>query len=117
MAKPPVPKPQISSTGLTTCDISGLPRIIESAGLVNFDVSCNNGELTVTGTNQTGQQIRINQYQANGFSEGTLSTFQPSSRESRQYEAKRLKGNGLSQQEIANRLGVSQKTISNDLKP
>ncbi|ECK5632010.1 helix-turn-helix domain-containing protein [Vibrio fluvialis] len=114
MAKQPVTIPP--STPATACDISNLPKIIQGAGLVNFQVSCSNGELTVTGTNQSGQQVRINQYQGNGYTEGTLSTFQPSNIEARQNEARRLRSNGLTQQEIADRLGVSQKTISNDLK-
>ncbi|WP_410968918.1 helix-turn-helix domain-containing protein, partial [Salmonella sp. SAL4444] len=37
-------------------------------------------------------------------------------KEARRLEAVRLRESGLTQQEIANRLGVSQKTISNDLK-
>jgi DNA-binding NarL/FixJ family response regulator len=65
--------------------------------------------------NQTGNHVRVNSYQGNGFTEGTMSTFQPGS-EARKFEAVRLRENGLTQQEIANRLNLSQKTISNDLK-
>ncbi|MEC7310032.1 helix-turn-helix domain-containing protein [Vibrio crassostreae] len=117
MAKPPKTILPNGSEGMAnTCDVTALPGIIQSAGLVNFNVECNNGELTVTGTNQNGQQIRINSYDANGFTEGTLSTFQPSSIEARRNEAARLREAGHTQQQIATRLGVSQKTISNDLK-
>lgn len=113
MAKPPATTPP---TTPAVCDISTLPGIIQSFGLINFKVSCNEGELTVTGTDQGGKHIRVNSYQGNGFTEGTMSTFQPESKEARKFEAVRLRGAGLTQQEIANRLGVSQKTISNDLK-
>ncbi|EHU9520833.1 HTH domain-containing protein [Vibrio vulnificus] len=117
MAKPPInPSNTSPSTSSPSCDISVLPGIIQGAGLVNFEVSCNNGELTVTGSNEHGQQVRISSYQGNGFQEGTLSTFQPSSIEQRRAETRRLRSTGLTQQEIADRLGVSQKTVSNDLK-
>ena len=109
MSKPPAIAP-------AACDISTIPGIIQKFGLVNFNVSCSHGELTVTGTDQSGKHVRVNSYQGNGFTEGTMSTFQPGSKEARQFEAMRLRKDGLTQQEIANRLGVSQKTISNDLK-
>ena len=113
MAKPPSAIPPDTPS---SCDVSALPGIIQNFGLINFNVSCNNGELTVTGTDQNGKHIRVNSYQGNGFTEGTMSTFQPGGKEARRLEAVRLRESGLTQQEIANRLGVSQKTISNDLK-
>lgn len=117
MAKAPSTTPPATPPATpAACDISALPGIIQNFGLINFNVSCNHGELTVTGTDQTGNRVRVNSYQGNGFTEGTMSTFQPGSKEARRLEVVRLRGNGLTQQEIANRLGVSQKTVSNDLK-
>ena len=116
MAKPPaITPPSTPPSTPPACDIGALPGIIQNFGLINFNVSCRNGELTVTGTDQSGKHVRVNSYQGNGFTEGTMSTFQPGSKEARQLEAVRLRNDGLTQQEIANRLGVSQ-TISNDLK-
>lgn len=93
-----------------------IPAIVQQAGLVNFTASYEQGQLTVCGTNSSGHQVRISSYQGNGLTEGTMSTFQPGSRDARQAEAMRLRSIGLTQLEIANRLGVSQKTISNDLR-
>lgn len=104
---PPVPN---------ACDISAVPAMVQSLGLVNFNVTCKNGQLTVSGTNQGGQKVRVSGYQANGYTEGSMSSFQPSTIDARRAEANRLKSLGLTQQEIADRLGVSQKTISNDLQ-
>ncbi|HEI2929593.1 TPA: helix-turn-helix domain-containing protein [Escherichia coli] len=113
MAKPPSAIPLNTPS---SCDVSAIPSIIQQFGLINFNISCNNGELTIMGADQNGTHIRVNSYQGNGFTEGTMSTFQPRGKEARRLEAIRLRKSGLTQQEIANRLGVSQKTISNDLK-
>jgi len=112
MAKTPAPQKMKPAS----CDISKLPDIVQNLGLVNFNVSCEDGSLTVTGKNTEGKHFRVNGYQGNGFTEGTMSTFESSSRDARQFEAIRLRNAGFTQQEIADRLGVSQKTISNDLR-
>lgn len=116
MAKPPVTVPPQSSTPQNACDLDKIMGIVESAGLTDFNISCTGGEFTITGTNSEGNHLRVSEYQSNGFSERTVSAAQPTSQENRRSEARRLRGTGLSQTEIAKRLGVSQKTISNDLK-
>lgn len=108
--------PAGSASSSPTCDISTVPALVQQLGLVNFNVKCNNGELVVSGTSANGKKYRVSSYDNNGYTEGTMSSFNPGQPADRKKEAVRLRNTGLSQQEIANRLGVSQKTISNDLK-
>lgn len=102
------------TTAAPACDISAVPGMIQSMGLVDFNVKCQGGQVTITGTSQDGKHHRVTSYQNNGYTEGSMSTFQGSTTD-RKAEAERLRNTGLTQQAIADRLGVSQKTISNYL--
>lgn len=107
----PVPAP-VS----TTIDLSKVMQNIGLDGtLVEYNVSQKPGQTVISGTTSDGQHIHMEKYQANGLKTASVSVFTPGSIEERQAEAKRLRSTGLSQQAIAGRLGVSQKTISNDL--
>ena len=84
--------------------------------LRDYTITQKPGHTTITATTTDGQYVRVEKYNCNnGFSEGSMSVFVPGSIEERRDEARRLRDTGLSQTAIADRLGVSQKTISNDL--
>ncbi|CAH6337728.1 MULTISPECIES: helix-turn-helix domain-containing protein [Enterobacterales] len=84
--------------------------------LRDYTITQKPGHTTITATTTDGQHVRVEKYNGNnGFSEGSMSVFVPGSIEERRDEARRLRDTGLSQTAIADRLGVSQKTISNDL--
>lgn len=115
MAKPPVIQ-QTGSTGLTAAEAN---MLIPD----NISVSIWNGKRTVEGYNQNGEKVVIqttiingNPNQNNGFRSQTMTVCDQLSIPERRETARRLKSKEkLSQTEIARRLGVSQKTISNDL--
>ena len=115
MAKPPSIQPA-SSTGLTPAEESMLLPD-------NISVTVRNGRRTVEGYNQNGEKVVIQTTimntspgQNNGFRSQTMTVCDQLSIEERRATARRLKTEEkLSQTEIAKRLGVSQKTISNDL--
>ncbi|TAL83320.1 MAG: helix-turn-helix domain-containing protein [Rhodanobacter sp.] len=73
-----------------------------------------NGCLTLTGKTPNGA-VQVKHYNKNGLKQRTLSACEPLSIENRRFEAKRLHRENHTQHEIAEILGVSQKTISNDL--
>jgi DNA-directed RNA polymerase specialized sigma subunit len=117
MAKPPSIQPA-SSTGLTPAEAN---MLIPD----NITVSVRNGKRTVEGYNQNGEKVVIqttiingSPNQNNGFRSQTMTVCDQLPAEERREAARRLRHDErLSQVEIARRLGVSQKTISNDLKP
>lgn len=84
--------------------------------IVDFKVVQKPGRTTLTAKTTDGQNVRVSRYDGNnGLREASMSVFQPDSIEERRIEARRLKDNGHTQMEISEILGVSQKTISNDL--
>ncbi|MDP2549490.1 helix-turn-helix domain-containing protein [Oceanobacter sp. 4_MG-2023] len=114
MAKPPSLPP--TSTGLTQNEVSMLDQN-------NITVTVRNGIRTVDGYDHNGQKVTIkthisnnNPSQGNGFRSQTMTVCDQLSIEERRKIAKQLKSEEkLSQKDIADRLGVSQKTISTDL--
>lgn len=115
MAKPPVIQ-QIASTALTAAEANMLMPD-------NISVLIRNGKRIVEGYNQNGEKVVIqttiingNPSLNNGFRSQTMTVCDQLSVPERREAARRLKNEEkLSQTEIARRLGVSQKTISNDL--
>ena len=84
-------------------------------GLVEWTLRSRNGERSLVGRTKAGITLRVTQYDQNGFRERTASTCERLTAAKRKVEAKRLRRHGLTQAAIAERLGWSQKTISNDL--
>ena len=115
MAKPPSIQPT-GSTGLTAAEANMLVPD-------NISVSIRNGKRTVEGYNHNGEKVVIQTTiingrpsQNNGFRSQTMTVCDQLPIAERREAARRLKDEEkLSQTEIARRLGVSQKTISNDL--
>jgi hypothetical protein len=85
-------------------------------GLDEWTVKAKGGLRIITGRSSTGETIRFSTYTSDGYSERTTSRSFGLSRVQRQLQAKRLSKQGLTQMEIAERLGCSQKTVSDDLR-
>lgn len=117
MALPPS-LPPTTPTGLTQAETSMLVQD-------NISVTIRNGKRTVEGYNHNGEKVVIettivnsSPEQSNGYRSQTMSVCDNLDASERQQAARHMKDvEKLSQIEIAKRLGVSQKTISNDLKP
>lgn len=116
MTKTPSTQPA-SSTSLTPAEASMLLPD-------DITVSVKNGKRTVEGYNQSGEKVVIqttvrkaSPSRNNGFRSQTMTVCDQLPAEERREVARQLKQEeNLSQVEIARRLGVSQKTISNDLR-
>lgn len=116
MAKLPSLPPTAMSTGLSENEASMLDPN-------NITVTVRNGIRIVDGYDHNGQKITMkthisnnNPSQSNGFRSQTVTVCDSLSIEERRKVAKQLKDEEkLSQKDIADRLGVSQKTISTDL--
>mgnify|MGYP003583468715 FL=1 len=98
------------------------PAIIERAEDVFSDLNIKSGSIkktsrgiTVHGIDNNNHSVTIHGADFNGYREQRVTSFQGSP-DDRKQVAKQLRRDGLSQTAIADRLGVSQKTISNDLK-
>ena len=89
----------------------------------NITVSIKNGVRRVEGFNHNGERVVIEtivysteQVSNGGYRQKNMSVCEPLAPEERKRVAAKLRSEGYTQTEIAKRLGVSQKTISNDLR-
>ncbi|USL57880.1 hypothetical protein IAQ00_19965 [Pantoea ananatis] len=109
-AKPLPKSPKVRLENLL-CDLN-----LGTSEIVDYKVVHEPGRTTLTAKTTDGQNVRVSRYDGNnGLREASMSVFQPDSIAERRIEARRLKDKGHTQMEIAEILGVSQKTISNDL--
>ncbi len=115
MPKPPA----IQSTNSTALTIAEENMLVPD----NISVSIRNGKRTVEGYNYNGEKVVIqttiingSPSKNNGFRSKTMTVCDELSVAERREAVRQMKNEEkLSQIEIARRLGVSQKTISNDL--
>ena len=115
MTKPPAIQ-LTNSTALTTAEANILVPD-------NISVTIRNGKRTVEGYNYNGEKVVIqttvfnkSTIENNALRSITMTVCDKQPVAERREEARRMKKDGkISQVEIAKRLGVSQKTISNDL--
>ncbi len=110
MARSPVPK------------TANKPAIIERADEVFSDLNLISGSIkkspigiTVHGVDRNNQAVTIHGADYHGYREQRITSFNGSI-DDRKKVVKELRNQGLSQTAIGDRLGVSQKTISNDLR-
>lgn len=96
--------------------LSELDALFAQQGIEEWKITSKGGQKTISGRTKGGGAVRLSIYTSNGFRERTSSTSDGLSPARRRTEAKRLRKSGLTQSEIAERLGCSQKTISNDLR-
>lgn len=97
--------------------LAELNDVLGSIGVEECSILIQKGKKHFKGRTKDGKAINvILRDGGSGFQEQTLSVCAVLSLNDRRIEAKRLKKEGMSQAAIGERLGVSQKTISNDLK-
>lgn len=97
--------------------LAQLDDVLGTIGVEECSILIQKGKKHFKGRTRDGKAINvILRDGGSGFQEQTLSVCAVLSVEDRKIEAKRLKKEGMSQAAIGERLGVSQKTISNDLK-
>lgn len=93
-----------------------MPDPLTEIGLEECTISISRGKQTLKGVTKTKRAVHIMLRDGgNGFQEQIISVCAALEPRERRIEAKKLRKEGMSQTAIAARLGVSQKTISNDL--
>jgi DNA-directed RNA polymerase specialized sigma subunit len=110
-AVPVASAPNIEANNAVIQAVNTLQQV--NVTIQNIQVKPN--QVIVTGYNPEGT-VTIIQQSNNGYTSKSLSTYIPSTIEKRREVVSYLRSQNMTQQDIAQRLGVSQKTISNDLK-
>jgi DNA-binding NarL/FixJ family response regulator len=88
-----------------------------AAGFDRWSIKSTDAVMTFTGQAATGDTIRSSLVFSDGFQEQTISrTDGVLTTAKRRAAARKLRKLGLTQAQIADRLGCSQRTISNDLR-
>jgi len=96
--------------------LNQIDEMIGDLGLSKVTITIDDGKRTLKGRTNDGQAVNVVvRDSGSGFKERTVSMCDVLTIDDRQAEAKRLKREGFTQAVIADKLGVSQKTISNDL--
>jgi hypothetical protein len=94
-----------------------LKEQFRSAGFDRWTIKATDAVMTFTGQGQSGETIRSSLVFSDGFQEQTISkTDGVLTAAKRRAAARKLDKLGLTQAQIADRLGCSQRTISSDLK-
>jgi len=96
--------------------LSEIDALFREQGLIEWTIKSKGGHRVISGRTCEGGAVRFSSYSSDGYSERTSSRSAGLSTIQRQKQAKRLSKQRLTQNEIAERLGCSQKTISNDLR-
>ena len=97
--------------------LNEIDALFRQQGIEEWTVKSKRGHKTISGRTKSGGAVRLSIYTSNGFRKRTTSSCDGLSPARRKAEAKRMsKEEGLTQSEIAEHLGCSQKTVSNDLR-
>ncbi|MBJ2250532.1 helix-turn-helix domain-containing protein [Pseudomonas sp. MF6784] len=123
MAKLPIrrprlitPSPRPAPAPIANQAFAEMANFLDEMGLIEATISLKDGKKSLKGKTANGEAINvIVRNDGTGFKEQTVSICRVLSISDRRIEAKRLKKEGMSQVAIAAKLGVSQKTISDDL--
>lgn len=110
MAKPTVKREKNQPAIIERAD-----QVFNDLGIISGSIRKTPTSITVHGTNHNNEAVTVHGANFHGYQEQRLTSFDGST-EDRKLAAKQLRRQGLSQAAIADRLGVSQKTISNDLR-
>lgn len=109
-----VPVPQ--STNLPPEIFQGL-QAVQDGRLSNVTVNSNQHGFKLTAEDLEGNRIIIEKHNVNGIKHSSETIVEISNiKFDRQTQVKQLRLQNMTQSQIANHLGVSQKTISNDIK-
>lgn len=96
--------------------IQGL-QAVQTGELTNITITSNQYGFNLTAEDRDGNRYVLEKHVKNGINHTSQTTIETSNEKiERQRQVKQLKANKMTQNQIANYLGVSQKTISNDLK-
>jgi DNA-binding NarL/FixJ family response regulator len=95
--------------------LKALSDVFESAGVLEWSISSTADVRRIKARTMAGEAVTLTQIVGPGYQEQTVSRCAGLTIKQRRIEAKKLRKRGLTQADIAERLGVSQKTISNDL--
>ncbi len=95
--------------------MAAIEETLARAGVVEYRITSKNGLRKLKTKSFDGATVMYAHYVGNGFEEQTTSRCVALTVKQRRTEARRLRKMGLTQVDIADKLGVSQKTISNDL--
>ena len=110
MARSPIPAKTTKPAIIERAD-----NVFNDLNLVAGSIKKNSTGITVSGVDKNNQAVTIHGADYHGYREQRITSFQGTT-DDRKKVAKELRNQGLSQATIADRLGVSQKTISNDLR-
>lgn len=92
-------------------------QAVQNGSLSNVTINSNQHGFNLTAEDQEGNRYLIEKYNVNGIKHTSQTIVDTSSvKQERQIQVKQLRLEKMTQSQIANHLGVSQKTISNDLK-
>lgn len=96
--------------------IQGL-QAVQNGQFSNISVNSNHHGFHLTAEDQYGNRIIIEKYNLNGIKHTSETVVETTDmKQARQAQVKQLRLAKMTQSQIANHLGVSQKTISNDLR-
>jgi len=102
--------------GRANAAFDAVSTLLSGIGLVEGTFTVKDGKSTLKGKSADGKSVNVVlRNTGSGFHEQTVSVCDVLTIEGRRAEARRLSGEGLRQTAIAAKLGVSQKTISDDL--
>jgi len=92
-------------------------QAIQNGSLTNISVTSNQYGFQLTAEDKKGDRYILKKHSQNGITSKSETIVENSDNKlSRQQQVKQLRKEKMTQNEIANYLGVSQKTISNDIK-
>jgi hypothetical protein len=92
-------------------------QAVQEGRLANVSVKSNQHGYKLTAEDFEGNRIIIEKHSQNGINQSSETVVETTNlKTQRQDQVKQLRLDNMTQNEIANHLGVSQKTISNDIK-
>jgi DNA-binding NarL/FixJ family response regulator len=95
--------------------LAAIEQMLAETGVVEYRITSKNGLRKLKTKALDGTAVMYSHYVGKGLEEQMTPRAKPLTIKQRRKEARRLRKMGLTQVDIADKLGVSQKTISNDL--
>lgn len=91
-------------------------NLFDALNLPTGKVERTPNRIKVTGQTPENEVVNFSRQQYGNYNSTTTSTYQPTTPQERREVVKELRKQGFTQEQIANSVGVSQKTVSNDLR-
>lgn len=116
MKENPYKLPVIDSVALPDEIIRSL-QALQIGMLRNVSINSNQFGFSLTAEDNNGDRVVFEKYSRNGITSSNVTRVTPfNEKEHRQEQVRQLRAQKMTQAQIANHLGVSQKTVSNDLR-